>query len=168
VTKTDSFYRTYLTNPAIYVSGLVLAAFIGGLASYGFTSYQQAQEVKERRHTLVTLLQQELAQIPKAVPPYDKAKAFYRDPLRLNAPAKLIDAETLQFHKDSRLITLLLNLNVVISRHNDFVEMTNLAQATQLNIPDSIHAQWYNDVKQRLADVVLVRDSILKELQSTP
>lgn len=98
---------------------------------------------------------------------YDVTKAFYRDPIRLNAPTRLLDGATLEFRKDARLIELLLNLTVAIARHNDFVQMSNQAQAT-IKVPDNIHAQWFQDVQQRITAVTMVRDVILKELKDSP
>jgi hypothetical protein len=164
----DSPWLTRARSSASFIVATLVAAFLGALFGYWFTIHEHKQEVLERRHTLIKLLNRELAQLPNTVQPYDKAKAFYRDPLRLIAPTKLIDGDTLQYHDDARLLEMLLNLNVVISRHNDFVQVTNLAQATTKDIPDSIHAQWYSDMKQRLAEVVGIRDALLKELTSSP
>ena len=155
------------TKISISIASMIFGAFFGALFSYWFTIREHTQEMLERRQTLVKLLHQELVQIPSTLQPYEKTKAFYRDPLRLNAPTKLMDGETLQFRNDARLIESLLNLNVAISRHNDFVQMTNLAQAT-IVVPDNVHAQWYSDVRQRLADVASIRDNILKELERSP
>lgn len=162
------FWVTVFKTVIIPLVSMIAAAFLGGLFSYWFTSYEHKQEVLERRQTLVKLLNRELAEIPNTLQPYDKNKAFYRDPLRLIAPTKLIDGDTLQYHNDARLLEMLLNLNVVITRHNDFVQITNLAQATTSDISGNIHAQWYGDVKQRLAEVVGIRDALLKELASSP
>lgn len=148
-------------------AGLLISAFLGALFGYWFATHQAAQETQARREALIKLLQNELRQISGNLQPYHVAKAFYRDPIRLNAPTKLLDGETLEYRKDARLIELLLNLNVAISRHNDFVQITNLAQAT-ISVPDNVHSQWYQDLKQRLSAVVTVRDEILKELQRVP
>jgi hypothetical protein len=148
-------------------TSLIVGALLGALFGYWFAIHQQALETLARREVLIKLLQNELRQINGTLQPYDAAKSFYRDPLRLNAPTKLLDGETLEFRKDNRLIELLLNLNVVTSRYNDFVQMTNLAQAT-IDAPDNIHAQWYSDMQQRLAAVVTVREDILKELARNP
>lgn len=164
----DSSWVTFIRNPGIRFGGILLAAFLGAYFGYLFTVYEHAREVQERRHTLINLLNRELAQLPNAVQPYDKTKAFYRDPLRLISPTKLIDGDTLQYQDDARLLETLLNLNVVISRHNDFVQVTNLAQATTKDIPDTIHAQWYSDMKLRLADVVKIRDEVLQVLKQRP
>jgi CRISPR/Cas system CMR subunit Cmr4 (Cas7 group RAMP superfamily) len=75
----------------------------------------------------------------------------------------LLDGQTLNYQEDRRLIELLLNLNVSVARHNDFVQMTNQAQAT-IPVPDNIHAQWFRDIQERTAAVAAVRDEILKDL----
>lgn len=153
-----------LPNILGQAAGVLLGAFLGALFGYWFAVHQLDQETQARRDALLKLLQNELSQIGGSMQPYDAAKAFYRDPLRLNAPTRLLDGETLEYRKDARLIELLLNLNVAISRYNDFVQMTNLAQA-MIPVPDNIHTQWYRDVQQRLTAVVTVRDEILKELK---
>ncbi len=148
-------------------AGVFLGAFLGALFSYWFAIHQQAKETEARREVLLELLQNEVSQIGGTLEQYDVVKAFYRDPIRLNAPTRLLDGETLEYRKDARLIELLLNLNVAISRHNDFVQMTNQAQAT-IPVPDNVHAQWYRDLQQRLTAVVTVRDEMLKELKRNP
>ena len=147
--------------------GLSVGAFLGALFGYWFSIQQLAQETQARRNALTELLQNELKQITGSLQRYDAAKAFYRDPFRLNALPRLLDGETLGFRRDARLIELLLNLNVAISRYNDFVQMTNLAQAT-IVVPDNVHSQWYATVQERLAAVVAVRDEIFKELSRNP
>lgn len=161
-TKMSSIWN--ILRPA---AGVFLGAFLGALFSYWFAIHQQTIEIEARREALLHLLQNEVSQIGDTLEPYDVVKAFYRDPIRLNAPTRLVDGETLEYRKDARLIELLLNLNVAISRHNDFAQMTNHAQAA-IAVPDNVHAQWYRDLQQRLASVVIVRDEILKELKRNP
>jgi len=108
-----------------------------------------------------------LSRIVPSLGSHDVAKAFYRDPIRLNAPTRLLDGKTLEFRKGRRLIELLLNLNVSIAPHNDFVQMTNQAQAT-IAVPDNVHAQWFQEVQRRITAATVVRDEILKELKENP
>ncbi|MBI1822190.1 MAG: hypothetical protein HY036_09395 [Nitrospirae bacterium] len=163
-TKMSSLWN--VLGPA---TGVFFGAFLGALFSYWFAIHQQAQETEARREALLKLLQSEVSQIGGTLEPYNVAKSFYRDPIRLNAPTRLLDGQTLEYRKDAWLIELLLNLNVAISRHNDFVQMTNQAQATAtIPVPDNTHAQWYRDLQQRLTAVVAVRDEILKKLKRNP
>ena len=73
------FWVTVFKTVIIPLVSMIAAAFLGGLFSYWFTSYEHKQEVLERRQTLVKLLNRELAEIPNTLQPYDKNKAFYRD-----------------------------------------------------------------------------------------
>jgi hypothetical protein len=90
-------------------------------------------------------------------------KAYYRDPIRLSTPPRLLDGQTLNYLEDWRLIEHLMNLHVAVARHNDYVEMTNQAQAMS-PVPDSIHAQWFKEIQGRVAAVTAVRDDILRAL----
>lgn len=145
----------------------VVPALIGAMFGYGFAVYAQKQEAGARREVLLQLLEKELHEIAPTLDPYNVSKAFYRDPIRISSPTRLLDRGTLRFRRDGRLIELLLNLNVAISRHNDFVEMTNLAQATT-TVPDNVHRQWYADIQRHVAAVTSVRDEILKEIKRAP
>lgn len=144
---------------------LLASGLFGGVLGYWFSVFKRSQETKARKAILLQLLRNELKSIGGALEPYNVAKAFYRDPLRLGTPERLLDAETLQYDKDDALVELLLHLQVAVARHNDFVSLTNHAQAV-ISVPDNVHAQWYSDLQQRNGAVVAVRDALLNELEN--
>jgi len=127
--------------------------------------YQRSQEAIARKNVILKLLRKELGHIGDIIQPYDVNKGFYRDPIRLSAPTRLLDGDILEFRTNLHLIELLLMLQVAISRYNDFVSMTNMAQAS-VAIQDNTHAQWYNDVKNRFQAITSVRNEIIEYVGS--
>lgn len=143
----------------------LLGAFFGALFAYWFARHQRQQEDAARRRELLKLLKQDLASIGGKLPPYEVGKAIYRDAIRLNAPARLLDGNTLLYASDPALIKSLLNLNVALSSYNGFVEMANYAQAT-CAVPDHIHEQWYSVISTHNDRIVAVKGELIEHVKN--
>ncbi len=142
-----------------------MGAFLGGFSGYLFASLQRREETKSRRSFLLKALRQELNSIGSKVQPYDVSKVIYRDPIRLRVPTQLLDGQTLEFRKDSKLIEALLHLQVALSKCNDMIEVTNLAQSIA-PVPDSAHGQIYANIVERHELVIRARDEVLELIPS--
>ena len=151
-------FNSFLKNPIV---SLFTGAFLGAFFGYLFTFLLQAQEISTKREVLFSLLRDELPKIASTVPPYDPGKAFYRDPIRIQALALLLDGQTLDYSKAPDIARRLLILQVDLTKYNDFVLLTNQAQANR-EIPDSLHEQWYRIMAERHATLVAIRDEVLK------
>lgn len=142
---------------------LLASALLGGILGYWFSVFKRTQEDVARRLLLLQFLRRELNSIGGKLDPYNVSKAFYRDPIDLATPSRLLDGMTLEYRKDGQLIELLFALRVAVSVHNDFVRMANQAQALD-TVPDHVHAQLYAGLQQKNTAVVSIRDELLKVL----
>ena len=133
-----------LTGPLL---NLLLPAALGAVFGYGVAVFQQNQAAGAKREVLFHILREELKAIPADVPPYDVKKAIYRDPIRPAVLPLLLDGQSLDYPEHGRLLHALLDLHIAISKYNDFVAVTNSAQATT-PVPDSVHRQWYETMKE--------------------
>ena len=141
----------------------LLGAFFGALFAYWFALHQRKQESVARRAELLKLLGSELRTIGGQLAPYDVAKAIYRDPIRLSAPSNLLDGNTLTYKANAALIQMLQQLQVAVSKYNDFVHVTNQAQAACV-VPDHIHAQWFSEITAHNQNVIASRGQLLGHL----
>jgi len=141
--------------------GAAVGAILGALFGYSFAWFQKRREVKAKREYLLKALHRELSSIDSQVQPYNPNKVIFQDPIRLSAPDRLLDSETLEYRKDSNLIEALLILRVALAKYNDLIEVTNLAQSIA-PIQDTAHLQMYNNMVQRHSLVVTARDAVLK------
>jgi len=144
----------------------LLFLLLGALLAYAFSAYQRHQEIEARREVLIKALVDELAFIDREVQQYKVTEVFYRDPIRLNVPVRLLDGETLTHRKHGTLIQSLLTLEVIVAKYNDFVQTANLAQSVAA-IPDSAHKQMYDTMVRLHGGVILARDEVLKLLSAS-
>ncbi len=141
----------------------LLGAFFGALFAYWFALHQRKQESVARCAELLKLLSSELRAIGGQLTPYDVAKAIYRDPIRLSAPGNLLDGNTLTYKANAALIQTLQQFQVAVSKYNDFVHVTNQAQAV-CAVPDHIHQQWFAEIAAHNQNVITSRDQLLGHL----
>ena len=153
--------NNFVSRPVV---GLILSALVGAAFGYGAAVIQSAQEAAAKQDVLIHALVDELKTISESVPPYQVEKAFYRDPIRLSSPALLLNGEVLDYKSHASIIRLLLQLHVSISKYNDFVQITNAAQAAVLPIPDNIHGTWYTTMKDLHAAVTQTKNQLLEEM----
>jgi hypothetical protein len=118
---------------------LVVAAFVGALlsgwATYAIERRLQSDETTARRAALLDALRTELTAIPDkyADPPrYDDKQMHFRDAIQLVTPTMLVDGSVLDYKHDARLLAALLNLQVMVNRHNEIVRTIQLVQASLL------------------------------------
>lgn len=141
--------------------GIFLGAFLGAFFSYQFTICLNMQETKAKREVLFKTLCNELTFIGEKVQPYDVSKVIYRDPIRLSAPAQLLDGKTLEYRAHKALIESLLKFQATVAKYNDLVQITNLVQNIP-NLPDTTHTQIYENILRLHKDILTTRDEVLK------
>ena len=143
-----------------------IALFIGAflvLLGYGLSVYQRNKETTTKRQELLATLRVELNSIGSEVPSYDVGKVIYRDPIHLPTVATLLGGETLHYKTHSTLIQSLRNLQVAVSKYNDLVHTTNLAQSIA-PISDNAHAQIYQNIVRYHQELQKARGEVSRQL----
>jgi len=147
------------------VSSVVGGSFLGAAFGYGFARYLGLQNTKARRKFLVDLLREELARIDTQLQPYVAARVIYQDPIYLVALDQLLSGNVIDPAHEPGLVRRLIDLKVALTRYNDFVGVTNEAQATTA-LSDQAHRQIYTRMAERHAGVVKAKDGVEEALRS--
>src|SRR5262245_58124071 len=116
----SSAFDRFVKHP---LASLLLPALVGAIFGYAAATIQQNQDTKARRDALFHMLQDELRSIPNGVPPYNRTLAFYRDPIHLAVLPLLLDGRSLNFPQHEAVLVALLNLNVALSKYNNFISV---------------------------------------------
>ncbi len=145
--------------------GALLGGIIGGMCGYYFGAYQHEQEMRAKQGFLMHYLVSELGRIPDTMDKYNVGKVFYRDPIHITSIERITDGMTTEYRPNAELMGLLLDMQVVISTYNEKVRVTNLAQTTVKDMPDSIHNQIYQDTKTHFMRIVNGKHRLLGALR---
>ncbi len=141
----------------------LVAVVVGFLLAIAVFVLQDAYDTCTKRKAIAEILAVELTAIPKSIPEYESNRAFYRDPIYIPSAPLLLDGQLLNYSKHKALVTALLHLQVALSKHNEFVSMTNNAQ-TDKSIPLSVYESWYVTIKQLHAAVVESKAEVITAL----
>ena len=141
------------------LSSIVGGSFLGAAFGYGFARYLGAQTTKARRKFLIDLLREELSRIDTELQPYVAARVIYQDPIYLVALDQLLSGNVVDPAREPEVVRRLIDLKVALTRYNDFVNVTNEAQATTV-LTDQAHRQIYTRMAERHAQVVKAKDAV--------
>lgn len=141
----------------------VLLAGVAAFFGYMGSRLEKRQETAAKRALLLSMLKYELRRVKSSFPDYDPNRSFHRDPLRLASLDTLLDGETLSYKREAELIRDLLLFRIVLAKYNDFVAVTNLAQATT-GLPDTIHKQLFSLMAKHHALVRRMKDRVAGHL----
>lgn len=147
------------------MSSVIGGSFLGAAFGYGFARYLGSQNARARRKFLMDLLREELAHIDSELQPYVAARVIYQDPIYLVALDQLLSGNVVDPAREPDLVRRLIDLKVALTRYNDFVGVTNEAQATTA-LSDQAHRQIYTRMAERHGDVVKAKERVEKALGS--
>lgn len=136
------------------VAGLnvFLGAFLGALLGYGFSQYQRNQEHNAKQEVLLEHLRRELGLLRKDETPIDPEVLNLHVPIRVNVIPRLLDGELLEYRKHGTLIDHLILLEQLISRYNDWAQLTNEAQTLARRSP--IEVRQMQERAEELAETI--------------
>jgi hypothetical protein len=147
------------------MSSVIGGSFLGAAFGYGFARYLGSQNTRARRKFLIDLLREELAHIDTELQPYVAARVIYQDPIYLVALDQLLSGNVVDPAREPDVVRQLIDLKVALTRYNDFVGVTNEAQATTA-LSDQAHRQIYTRMAERHGDVVKAKERVEKALGS--
>ena len=141
------------------LSSVVGGSFLGAAFGYGFARYLGAQTTRARRKFLLNLLREELSRIETDLQPYVAARVIYQDPTYLVALDQLLSGNVVDPAREPELVRRLIDLKIALARYNDFISVTNEAQATTV-LTDQAHRQIYTRMTERHAQVIKAKDAV--------
>lgn len=147
--------------------GVTLGVVFGAFLGYLFTQHLQHRQTAARRDLLLRTLRCELEDIARdSIQPFSSEHALIASTLHPSALPQLLEGGTID-PKRQDVVTLLLELQVAITKYNDLVPVMNLAviwHATGRGVPVDIRQQMHDIMKDRHDEVMDKTQDVLRVL----